>query len=212
MDIYSTDVYEGFNVSKDDVNYFKDNHPSFCNLDLSRISQFLLIQLASISKHRIYNSFSITHVIQELEGVGRGCEQRVEQFKYLPLKGLWKAHFHDASFILKNISNHWGLEFQNSPKLHALFAQVTHDERNSPSRLGLAGRLAHEMTIGTYQERTRKKGLAGLTGEWIIFAKHNELNYYLCVSRHASGQEDQDLFEFLKLLSKNEYPFLLSDV
>lgn len=203
-------MYEGFNVSEEEVSQFKDCHIGFCHVDMSRVSQLLVIQLASISKHRIYNSFSITDVIQELEGFGRGCKQRAEQFKHLPLKGFWKAHFHDAKFIPKNIINHWGLEFESSPKLQAFCARVAYDEDKSPSRLGWQGRLAHELTIGAYHERTRKKGLAGLTGEWIIFAKHNELNYYLCISRHTSGKGDQDVFNFLKLLREHEYSFLLS--
>lgn len=209
MDNYSVDVYEGFGLSKDDIEYFKNNHPGLCNIDLSRVSHFLLIQLASIQKHRIYNSFSITDVIQELEGVGRGCQQRVEPFKHLPLKGLWKAHFHDAKFILKNIYNHWGVGFENSPKLHSLLERVKVEEDKSPSNFGWQGRLAHEMVMGAYKERTDKKGLAGLTGEWIIFAKHNDQNYYLCISRHTSVQEDCELFDFVKLIFEYEYPFLL---
>ena len=211
MDTYAIDVYEGFNVTEAEVNQFREHHVGFCHVDMSRVSQFLIIQLASISKHRIYNSFSITDVIQELEGLGRGCEQRVEQFGHLPLKGLWKAHFHDASFIPRNLINYWGLEFENSSKSHALCSRVVNDEEKSPSKFAYQGRLAHELTIGAYQAKTRKKGLAGLTGEWIIFAKHNGLNYYLCISRHTSKKEDQDAFNFLKLLCEHEYPFLLSE-
>ncbi|MBD9359053.1 hypothetical protein [Methylomonas fluvii] len=212
MNNSSEDVYEGFDLSKDEVEHFKNNHPGLCNVDLSRVSQFLLIQLAAIQKHRIYNSFAITEVIQELEGVGRGCQQRIESFKYLPLKGLWKAHFHHASFIVKNIYNHWGLGFENSPKFNSLFERVTFEEERSPSNLGWPGRLAHEMVIGAYKERTDRKGLAGLTGEWIIFAKYRHQNYYLCISRHTSGQEDHELFDFVKLLFEHEYPFLLEEV
>mgnify|MGYP001082916273 CR=1 FL=1 len=208
MNNFPTDIFEGFDVSEDEVTHFRNNHVGFCRIDMNRLSQLLLIQLTSISKHRTYNSFSITDVIQELEGVGRGCKQRFEQFKYLPLKGLFKAHFFDARFMARNLINHWGLEFENSHKFNSLFSRVTEEEEKNPSRFGWQGRLAHEMTVGGYEERAKKNKR---TGEWIIFAKHNNLNYYLCISRHSKSKpEDQEIYDFLKLLCKNEYPFLLS--
>lgn len=208
MNNYAKDVFEGFNVTEDEVSHFRNNHVGFCRVDMNRISQFLTIQLASISKHRIYNSFSVTDVIQELEGIGRGCEQRVSQFKHPPLKGLWKAHFFDARFLAKNISNHWGLEYESSPKFTSLYDRITAEEDEQPTMLGWQGRLAHEMTVGAYEERSRKNRR---TGEWIIFSKHNGKNYYLFISSHTSKEEDQGVHGFFKSLCEREFPFLLAE-
>jgi len=208
MNAYSPDVYKGFDVTEEEVAHFKNSHCGFCNIEMARVSYFLQIQIASISKHRIYNSFSITDVIQELEGVGRGCKQRVEQFRHLPLKGLWKAHFLDARFIVRNIINHWGFKAENSSKFNSLCAQVAVEEKKKPSEVGWQGRLAHAMTIGAYEERAKRHKL---TGEWIIFSKHNDKNYYLCISKHTSGIEDVNVFNFLKTVCEHEYPFLLSE-
>lgn len=208
MSIYSIEVFQWLDVSEDDVINFRNDHVGFCGVSMSRISQYLLLQLTSIHKHRTYNSFSITDVIQELEGVGRGCKQRVEQFKYSPLQGFYKAHFFDAKFLVRNLINHWGLEFEDSPKFNSLCARVMAEEENAPSKFGWPGRLAHEMTMGGYEERAKKNKR---TGEWIIFAKHNNQNYYLCLGRHSkSKEEDQVLYEFLKVLCEREYPFLLT--
>lgn len=204
--MYTKDVFEGFYVSEDEVVEFRNNHIGFCQIDLSRVSQFLSIQLASISKYRVYNSFSITDVIQDLEGVGRGCKRRVAQFKHPPLKGFWKVHFFDPRFMVKNLINHWGLERANSPKLNNLFLRIDIEEEKSPSTHGWHGRLAHEMTIMGYEERARKNNL---TGEWIVFLKHKGKNYYLCISRHTSPEDDRDVYEFLKNICEYEYPFLL---
>jgi hypothetical protein len=205
MNHYAKDVFEGFNVTENEVSHFRNNHAGFCRIDMNRISQFLTIQLASISKHRIHNSFSVTDVIQELEGVGRGCKPRVDQFKHPPLKGIWKAHFFDARFLAKNIINHWGLEYKNSPKLTSLYNRVIAEEDGSPTEQGWQGRLAHEMTIGAYEERSRSNRR---TGEWIIFSKHNGKNYYLFISRHTSKEEDQAVYDFFKSLCEHEFPFL----
>jgi hypothetical protein len=202
---YSTDLFKSLNVSEEEVTYFGNTHTGLCNVDMTRISQFLLIQLASISKHRTYNSFSITDVIQELEGIGRGCKQRVDQFKHLPLKGFWKAHFFDARFIPRNLMNHWGLGIENSPKFNALCATIAAEEEKFPSKGGWQARLAYAMTIGAYEERASKHGL---TGEWLIFSKHNDQNYYLCISRHTSKEEDQHVYNSLQTICEREYPFL----
>ncbi|MAK66165.1 MAG: hypothetical protein CMH21_06450 [Methylophaga sp.] len=209
MNNFSSDVFEGFDVTEDEVTHFRNNHVGFCGVDMNRLSQFLLIQLTSISKHGTHDSFLITDVIQELEGVGRGCKQRVDQFKHMPLKGLFKAHFSGAQFLVRNLVNHWGLEFENSPKFNSLCSYVIEEEQKNPSKFGWQGRLAHEMVISGYKERARQNKL---TGEWIIFAKHKNLNYYLCISRHSkSNRGDQEIYDFLKLLCEHEYPFLLSD-
>jgi hypothetical protein len=206
MDHYSADVFEGFGVTEEEVTQFRNTHVGFCSLDMSRISKFLLIQLASISKYKAYNSFSLTDVIRELDGVGRGCAPNIAQFKHPPLKGFWKAHFFDARFIPKNLINHLGLEFENSPKFNSLCARVAAEEEKSPSKVGWQGRLVHAMTIGAFEERASKRKL---TGEWIVFSKHNDQNYYLCFSRHTKGVGDQRLYDFLQTLCEHEFPFLL---
>jgi hypothetical protein len=202
MNPYSTDVYEGFDVTEEEVAHFKNSHCGFCNIEMTRVSCFLQIQIASISKHRFYSSFSITDLIQELEGVGRGCKQRVEQFRDLPLKGLWKAHFLDARFIVRNIINH------NTSKFNSLCAQVVAEKQKNPSEVSWQGHLVHAMTIGAYEERAKHHNL---TGEWLIFSKHNDQNYYLCISKHTSRKEDVNVFNFLKTVCEHEYPFLLSE-
>lgn len=177
--MFNANVFEGFGVSKDEVSDFKENHVGFCRVDKTRISEFLLIQLAAIAKHRIYDSFSITDVIQELEGVGRGCKPRFSKFKHPPLNKFFKTHFIDARFLVGNLINHWGLEFDDSPKLNNLISQLAQNNE----------------------------------GEWIIFARHNELNYYLCISNHSkSTLDDERLYDFLKLLCAHEYPFLLPEL
>lgn len=203
--MFNANVFEGFGVSKDEVSDFKENHVGFCRVDKTRISEFLLIQLAAIAKHRIYDSFSITDVIQELEGVGRGCKPRFSKFKHPPLNKFFKTHFIDARFLVGNLINHWGLEFDDSPKLNNLISQLAQNNEGD-----WQGKLAHEMVFGGYKERAEKRKL---TGEWIIFARHNELNYYLCISNHSkSTLDDERLYDFLKLLCAHEYPFLLPEL
>jgi len=206
MNLYSKQL-NSLHITEGDVAFFRDNNPGFCGVDPSRVSRFLIAQLAAVSKHRIFNSFSVTDVIQQLEGVGRiGCAKREEPFKHSPLKGFWKAHFFDARFLMKNLTNHWGLESKESPKFDGLCSRVAVEEEKSPSAFDWQDRFAHELTIGGYKARAKRKKL---TGEWIIFAKHDELNYYLCLAKHSTSKEDDSqIYALINAICAHEYPFL----
>jgi hypothetical protein len=202
--------YEALSISEEDVAFFRDGNVGLCRIDCTRVSRLLLAQLAAVRKHRILNSFSVTDVIQTLEGVGRvGCARGEEPFKHLPLKGFWKAHFFDASFLMKNLVNHWGLGFDGSKKFEALCSRVAEKEEKEPSVYGWQGRLAHELTIGGYEEKAKQKNL---TGEWLIFSKHAHLNYYLCITQHSNSKEgDEEIYASLKKFCEPEYPFLFAN-
>lgn len=195
-------------ISEEDITHFRDNNPGLCGVDMARVSKLLVAQLSSASKHRIFNSFAVTDVLQRLEGVGRAnsCVKGEELFKHLPLKGFWKTHFFDARFLLKNLINHWGIEFEKSPRFDALCSQVDADEERNPSPHEWHGRLAHEFTVGGYEARAKQKRV---TGEWIIFAKHNSANYYLCVAEHSKSKDaDVALYTLLKTYCSFDFPFL----
>jgi hypothetical protein len=204
------ELHDHLQVTEEDVALFRDENVGLCRVDSARVSRLLLAQLASVRKHRFFNSFSVTDVIQNLEGVGHGsCAKGEEPFKHLPLKSFWKAHFFHARFLMKNLANHSGLDFENSPKFHALYSHVEKGEENAPTVHGLPGRLSHEFTISGYEERAKNKNL---TGEWLIFAKYNSLNYYLCIAQHPTSKKDDDeIFAVLKVFCEPEYPFLFAN-
>lgn len=194
-----------YDVTTDDLSHFKENNIGLCRVDSSRISTLLLCQLVSFCKNRTFNVFSITDVIQGLEGCGLGhCSKKEEKFKHAPLLGFWKAHFSDARFLEQNIANHWGFKYKNSPKFLALCEKVAKEEEDNPTPHGWQGRLAHHLVITAYEERaTRKK----LTGEWLIFGKHKGKNYYLAAVRHSSTtQGDEEIHATLKHYCADEFP------
>lgn len=209
MNLYS-ELLDSLHITEEEAVFFRDSNPGFCGFDTSRVSRLLIAQLASVSKHRIFNSFSVTDVIQQLEGVGcNGCARRAEPFKHLPLKGFWKAHFVDARFIMKNLRNTWGLEIEENPKFKTLCSNVAAEEEKNPSAYGWQGRLAHEFTICGYEEKAKRKKL---TGEWVIFSKYHDLNYYLCIAQHSTSREDDEkIYALIKAVCAYEYPFLFGN-
>lgn len=62
--------------------------------------------------------------------------------------------------------------------------------------------------MGGYEQRVKQKNL---TGEWLIFAKYENLNYYLCFTQHSSTKDgDEAIFAMIKEYCENQYPFLFS--
>ena len=176
---------------------------------LFRSSSLLYAQLASASKHRLISTFSVTDVIQHLEGAGRVRFVKEEsQFKYLPLKGLWKAHYFDASFIRKNIDNEWGkLESKNSKLRKLLNSEVKHASNLTPEEF--AAHISHKVVIEGYENRVRRKSI---TGEWLIYGKHKGKNYYLCIAQHSKTGTDGDsqIYNFLRTVCGEEFPFVFA--
>ncbi len=208
MTLYS-ELHHQLGVTEKEVTDFASDNVGLCRVDCTRISHLLIAQLASISKHRVFNHYSVTDVIQQLEGIGRGsCIRGEEQFKHLPLKGFWKAHFFDARFLMQNLITHWGLEYENSQKFNDLCFRVAEEEKNAPTPYDWQGRLAHELTVGGFAAKAGKKNL---TGEWLIFSKHANLNYYLCIARHSNTKEgDEVIYAPLKTFCETEFPFLFA--
>lgn len=207
MNVY-TELRHLHCITEEDFVLFKDDNVGLCGVDCARLSYLLLAQLTSVRKYRTFNSFSVTDVIQTLEGVGRAgsCVKGEEAFKHQPLRGFWKAHFFDAKFLMQNLINEWGVAYKNSPKFEELCLRVAEEEEKKPTTYGWQGRLSHEFTMAGYDQRTKKKNQ---TGEWLIFAKHENCNYYLCIAQHSSTKKgDEAIYNMLEQYCKDQYPFL----
>ncbi|MBI2380397.1 MAG: hypothetical protein HYV16_06560 [Gammaproteobacteria bacterium] len=130
----------------------------------------------------------VLHEIQIIES-GNGVSKTgpAEQFKRLPLKGLWKKHYFTAQFLAKNLTNHWKLDSQKSKKLtdeisrHAANPALWHD----PAALSAA--IAQAVVEAPYKH---KSGNCRLTGEWIVYSESQGRRHYLALAEHDEGDEN----------------------
>lgn len=199
-------ILDGFGVSEHDIDTFITSNAGLYGIDVSRLSKFLLVQLTSAWKHRSLNTFTVTDVIQHLEGRSRypGKTAKPRQFKGDALRGLWKVHFVGAQFLLRNIYNEWEMFGEKSEKFDKLCARVAAAEEENPSSLGWQGRLAHEFVMTGYAQRASKHKL---TGEWLIFGIHEQKNIYLSLCTHSnSPHQDQEIYDTLMKLCGDEFP------
>jgi hypothetical protein len=128
---------------------------------------------------------------------GRGTKPAT-QFQKEPLKGLWHQHFFSAHFVVQNIVNELA-----GGRLRALVEEVLEPKKSPVITREMINELSHRAT----QEQLEKRDDDGrLTGEWIVFAKHDGQNYYLCLSTHTSG--DQAIYDQIKSVCFLQFPFL----
>ena len=195
-------LLESFGVEEAEVVNFSERNIGLHGVERSRLSWLLLVQLASALKHRSISMFSVTDVIQNLERSARLQTSAPTQFKHPPLRNFWKAHYVDARFIGTNIAN----ETRPNKRFTEALSLVAQRINKSIEDLDWRNLLAHELTIGAFERRCARNDL---TGEWLIFAKNNGKNYYLCIANHSSSTEtDTEIYDAIIHYCGEEFPFI----
>lgn len=176
---------------------------SFYQLDTlipNRYTSLLVVNLYLLEKVSGVNPEQVIEEIKSLEGLAPSQQTKpATEFKGQFLKGLWHKHFLPAlpSALAHNILNHLG---KNG--LTHLVEEVFDPANSSIVTKEMIDELAHRVVEESIEERGAAEKL---TGEWIIFAKENGENYYLCISPHTSG--DENIANNVKVCA-HEFPFL----
>jgi len=124
------------------------------------------------------------------------------QFTEKPLEGMWHKHFFSARFVPQNIAVH-----MNKKKVAETVNRIMDPTKSPVVTKEMITELADAVTQDVLKERVSQ---GKLTGEWIVFAKHNGQNYYLTLTTHPSdrGTGDQDIFDEIKAMTYVQFPFL----
>lgn len=107
--------------------------------------------------------------------------------------------------MLQNIGIHWNLIGEgNRDPLTPILQEVASDHGNDPARW--PGIVAYRTVIEGYKKRAKR----GLTGDWIIYGKHEGRNYYLALAAHEEGERPNaiQLYKTLQQVCAAEFPFL----
>jgi hypothetical protein len=141
-----------------------------------RISRLLLFQLYCCAHvpaiaARLGDVAKIDAELRGLEGTfGRSTGTRpAEPFARLPLKGLWKKHYlvgGRRSFAM-NVRLGGG---KKGREFRRIVASRHNPDTNHLPPQEVAGHIAHDV-VQLYADRARAQEL---TGEWIVFAKHEK--------------------------------------
>lgn len=153
-----------------------------------RVSVILLFELFGRTLSNTLDTLpaKIIAEMRALEGLGppQGTARQEAFSKHGILKGLYKKHYLLGGWnsVPKNLS----LELTNNPeRLHEIVRSHWHPGNADVDNAEIAQRIADDVT-GLYLERKDRRKL---TGEWIVYAKHEGKNYYLTLGRHDEGDE-----------------------
>lgn len=146
-------------------------------------------------------------IIREIELLERG---EVGQFKkpiqnrHPPFKGLWHKHYMQDGLasLAQNVQK--GLTWFEIP----LFKQMIQDSQNAGEERFIEPHhvpaLVEDIVSGNRQRLAERQALSG---EWIVFAKHEGQNYYLTIATHDS-QTHQQVREQINQVCCVEFSFL----
>lgn len=168
-----------------------------------RYSSLFLINLFTLTQAEKIDPIKIVRQIQSLENLKPATGLKPATiFKRHPLKGLWHQHYHKdglQSYAL-NLKN--GLDKYGIPYIEDKIKKSELTGEDFYLTEADIAEIARDVT----RNYERRQSDSALTGEWIIFAKYQEQNYYLCLAEHSSG--DQYIRQQIDSICAKEFPFL----
>ena len=170
------------------------------NQDLiSRISELFLVDLFIYATEFGINPLMITEELDNLEnGDGNTETKLATEFRRPPLQGLWHKHFFCQHFVAHNIINALGRNGTED-----IIKAVMDESGNTHFTEENLSEIAKRITNNPITNRANNKAL---TGEWIVFAKHDGKNYYLCLNTHEAG--DQNVADRIQANCISKFSFL----
>jgi hypothetical protein len=156
-----------------------------------------------------FEPYDIYWVMEEVE---RGNKNLEKPFSGR-LRGLYHVHHSKAFFIGENVWRKWNQKVKKSGlSEHDYLEKRATELLEKRMRNGLLPADAQKNLLKDIAYTELMEGVdspRGKTGEWIIYAKYEQVNYFLALSFHNEGDENI-LEEIAPCL--DEFPFLKSIV
>lgn len=153
-----------------------------------------MIASRSASAFPIYNEIALLEGAPHARITGTKRSAPLEGL----LAGLHRKHYSQPSFLMKNVIN-----FCESKNFDPLSRRVLKNPEISED--GKINALIHKAIINGYEQRSLSRKL---TGEWIVYKKFHQANYYLILATHTEG--DQSILDRVSAC-RDEFPELVLD-
>ncbi len=174
--------------------YVSDRELASRMLQLLWLDIYVCDQEFGVSPHDILRSIADLEAGEPLQGV-----KPATPFTRSPLDGLWHKHFFSARFLPENMR----LGAGGKKGIGKLVDEVMDPARSSIITQEMIDELVHRLTHKSIQNR---HDAGKLTGEWIVFTKHEVKNYYLCTNAHDAG--DQFVYDRIMEYCVKDFPNL----
>jgi hypothetical protein len=170
-----------------------------------RYSALLVLQLFASYSARYLNPYKVLHEIGALEQSATTRMKAATPFTGPHLRGLWHKHFLPDGIpsIARNVMN--GLKDYGLPWLEERVRQAQASGKEEFMTTDDVRSIADE---AVYRNLKRRATSSKMTGEWIVFARHEGSRYYLAIAQHDMG--DERLRQMIDAVCCHEFPFLQS--
>lgn len=169
-----------------------------------RVSTSLALLLVGLRECR-GDYFAVLDELDALEEVGKASRTKApEPFRHPLLQRFRHKHYSSARHIPRNIGLRWGLDRGGNQALDAALKVIASEHGEDPDMWPRV--LAHRLTVGGYEARAGQ-----LTGEWIIYAEHEQENYYLTLGTHEEGRDPEGMLARIRRQCEAEWPFLFEN-
>lgn len=169
-----------------------------------RVSVALAFRLLGLNGREI-DQFAVLDEIDHLEGFRTSSRTiPAEPFRKPPLVPLWHKHIFTARNLAANVRIRWGLDTGGNRDLDRLIDEISNAHGDDPDAWPAV--LAHRLVVEGFEERNAR----GLTGNWLIYGRHEGHNYYLDLATHAEGVGERAgaLLARLRNACRAEFPFV----
>ncbi|SDC22610.1 hypothetical protein [Paraburkholderia lycopersici] len=146
-----------------------------------RFSALLLLNLFAASMAGVMEPSCVVREIKALEGGKNSGFKPGRPLNHLPLKGLWHKHYQVMSLpsLAKNIKR--GMDIHGMPLFEQRMKEAQAAGEVRYVQVEDVAALASDVVHGNYMRLHDENRLAG---EWLIYARHEDQNYYLTICTH----------------------------
>lgn len=166
-----------------------------------RISDLFLEQLRHGLMTDAIHPHKVIDEIRNLELGKKSATKAADTFKHPPLKGYWKKHFFQTTWMIRNIMNEWKMGNPRSEKFKTLYFETA---KKTTDPHAFSSQISHKFVIEAFEKRVQK---SAMDGEWIVFDKYQDQNYYLTIAFHS---EKPEVIHERILSCQSQFPFLFS--
>lgn len=168
-----------------------------------RCSSAILMDLFFGGEFFGLNPFTVVDEIKSLEQLEVSQTKKATQFRGVYLGGLWHKHYMngDVASLARNVQNalkNYGIPFFEE--------KIKEAEAAGEERFVTAKDIVKIADDVVTKNLSRRRGEGKMTGEWIIYAQHENQNFYLCLAKHHDA--DEEIRAKIERTCMHEFPFL----
>jgi hypothetical protein len=189
-----------YQVTQEDIDSYANMY-GLNQIAPNRYSALFIANLMGLEWKSGIDPHQIVDEIKALEGLGPSLGTKpASMFHGQRLNGLWHKHFMPShlNVAATNILNHL-----DNDRGRSLVEEILDPNKSPIVTKEMIEELSHRIVWDSLTQRAEQ---GKLTGEWIVYAKEQDGNYYIGIWTHNAG--DEKIAETIETICVPQFPFL----